>query len=373
MIGIPYNIPYFALKQEEFLIQVARSRHLAGDGYFTDLATKFLRNIYHKSEILLTPSCTAALEITALLLNIKPGDEIILPSFTFVSTANAFALRGATLVFCEINPMTLVISTVDIEKLINDKTKAIVVVQYAGSCGDILELQKLCKAYGICLIEDAAQSIGSYLNNEPIGSFGDLSTISFHETKNIHCGEGGALIINNPEYYERAEIIREKGTNRSKFYRGEIDKYTWQDIGSSFLLSELQAAFLYAQLQDLEIVSTKRKAQWLEYQETLFPLKQLQYVAIPEKPHAQLQNNGHIFWIILENIEVRSKFINFMKLNKISVLFHYVSLHNSPYGKKYGMHNLPISEKTSNCLVRIPNYYGVNVRHVCQTVLKFFN
>lgn len=374
MTLVPFNIPYQATYQEKYVINSLQSSYLSGDGPYTKLCTDILENIYNDSKVLLTPSCTSALEIAALLLDIKDGDEVILPSFTFVSTANAFSLRGAKLVFCDIEYSTKIISYESIKSSITSKTKAVVVVQYAGFCSPNIEnIRALCDEEGVTLIEDAAQSIGAYFDGSPVGAFGHLSTISFHETKNLHCGEGGALVINDHQFIERAEIIREKGTNRSQFFRGEVDKYTWQNIGSSYLLSDLQASMLYAQLLDLNHVTSLRREQFNRYKNKLSILHQSHQVQIPSYIDPRLTINGHIFWLQFTSLSERTKFIKFMKSHGVSAIFHYVSLHLSPYGKRYGTFDLPETVEASDCLVRLPNYVGVNVDQVVQIVLKYFN
>lgn len=372
---IPFNIPYVATNQSKYVLQAISSRHASGDGPFSSQVTNFLQKIYrNSSNILLTPSCTASLEMCALLLDIKPGDEVILPSFTFVSTANAFALRGAEIIFCDVNAQSLVIEPQLVKPLINKKTKAVVVVQYAGFGYKLNELRDLCDRHDICLIEDAAQSIGAQHNGNPVGSYGHLSTISFHETKNIHCGEGGALVINDSKYSEQAEIIREKGTNRSKFFRNQVDKYTWQSLGSSYLLSDIQASMLLAQLEDLEMVTSTRRMQFQTYFSKLSLLNKYPNISIASECDNNL-GNGHIFYIIMESQAQRSQLINHLRLNSISAIFHYVPLHLSPFGEKYRklITQMPVTESISERLLRLPMYFGVDVEKVSDCVLDFFS
>jgi dTDP-4-amino-4,6-dideoxygalactose transaminase len=369
---IPFNKPYKSRSDEKYLLDSLRSSHLAGDGPYTKKCKDLLEKTYRGAEVLLTPSCTAALEMAAILLDIQPGDEVIIPSFTFVSTANAFALRGADIVFCDIDLYTGIAGRAEIEHLITHRTKAIVIVQYAGGCARIDELSQLCTEKGITLIEDAAQSISSSFREKPVGSFGDLATISFHETKNIHCGEGGALVINNPVFTRRAEIIREKGTNRCQFFRGEVDRYTWQDIGSSYLLSDLQAAMLYSQLLDIDMVTKSRVRQYNNYMTMLSDLADKGNVTLPKRGDNDTSHNGHIFWLRLESPEVRVEFMSHMKQRDISTLFHYVPLHSSPYWKNRFGSVLENTDVFSNTLVRLPNYVGVDTDAVAEAVLDFF-
>jgi len=373
MQRIPFNLPYFAEDQEKYVLSALQSSHLSGDGPFTERCVAILERIFKDSKVLLTPSCTAALELVALLLEIKDGDEIIMPSYTFVSTANAFALRGAKLVFCDIEKSNKIISLKSIEEKLTPRTRAIVVVQYAGLCGsDIIQIRDICDSHNICLVEDAAQSIGALFCGKPVGSFGHLSTISFHETKNLHCGEGGALVINDQSFLERAEVLREKGTNRSRFYRGEIDKYTWQDIGSSYLLSDLQSAMLYAQLLDLDCITNSRINQYNLYCKLLKPLSTHGLATCSCIRDMHLVGNGHIYWLQFKSLEERTDFISYMNSKGISAIFHYVALHSSPFGKKYGLIDLPETSASSDCLVRLPNFVGVDVQRVAQAALEYF-
>jgi len=303
--------------------------------------------------------------MTPLLLDLKPGDEVIMPSFTFVSTANAFVLRGVTPVFVDIRSDNFNLDENKIESSITEKTKAIMVVHYAGIACDMKKILSIAKKYNLFVIEDAAHAIGAKYENKYLGTLGDLGTFSFHDTKNITCGEGGALLINNPDLIERSEIIREKGTNRNKFFRGEVDKYTWVDIGSSFLLSEVSAAFLYAQLEELENINAKRVKIWNKYYENLKDLNTEHQIGLPFVP-GYATHNAHIFYLVLKNLDERSRLITFLKENGVSSVFHYVPLHNSPAGLKYGKTfcELPVTEDLSERLLRLPLYFDLSESEV---------
>ena len=321
--------------------------------------------------MLLTSSCTDALEMCAILIDTKEGDEIIIPSFTFVSTANAFVLRGASIVFADSEIKTPNIDVSEIEKLISPKTKAIVCVHYAGIACDMDALMLLCKKHNLFLIEDAAQAIDSYYKGKPLGSFGHLAAFSFHETKNIISGEGGMLVINDPKFIERAEIIREKGTNRSKFFRGEIDKYGWVDIGSSFLPSDIIAAFLFAQIENLETIQQKRISIWNTYYELLKPMQEKGLVSLPSLPeHAT--NNGHMFYLVCNSADERNALIQALKIQNIHAVFHYLSLHKSAYYiSKHDGRELPNSDHFTECLLRLPFYYDLNndqITRICKVI-----
>ena len=325
-------------------------------------------------EIRLTTSCTSALELAALAIDLKAGDEVILPSFTFVSTANAFALRGANLVFVDINPKTMCLDENLLEKAISKKTKAIILVHYAGLTEHIEKVVELCKKHNIFLIEDAAQSIDSYYKNQHLGTFGDLGCFSFHDTKNIQCGEGGAILINNNSLIEKVDFILEKGTNRKAFLAGQLDTYTWQSLGSSYGLSEINAAFLYAQLQEIKIVTKKRRAIYASYQKYLQPLKQKGLI---DFPMTENNHNAHIFFIKVESKKVRNELINHLKKSGISAYFHYSPLHLSEMGKQYRYVNTgnDFSVTESEKMVRLPLFYELTeneVEWVCKSVKRFF-
>ena len=367
---ISFNIPYISGNELNYIKRSISKRDLSGDGFFTKKCSDHLENLTKSKRILLTHSCTASLELCAMLLNIKPGDEVILPSYTFVSTANAFSLRGAIPIFADIDERNLNIDVSKIEELITKKTKAIIVVHYAGVACQMDKLKSLSKKYKLPLIEDAAQGLNSYYKGSHIGTIGDLGCISFHETKNIGCGEGGALLLNNKKYIERAEILREKGTDRSKFIRGEIDKYSWKDIGSSYLLSEINAAFLYAQLKDAKKVTEKRKVIWNKYNKFFSKISE---VITPDIPNFA-DHNAHIFYIIFSSVNKSNEYLEFMSKNNISCARHYVSLHKTSFYKNfYGINKkLKITEKISNKLVRLPLYPSVDCKRVLEASNRFF-
>ncbi len=357
---IPFNKIYLTGK-ENIYISKAMDLQISGDGFFTRKCSKWLENKIGAKKVLLTHSCTAALEMAAILINIQPGDEVIVPSYTFVSTANAFVLRGAIPIFIDINEDNLNIDVEKIEKAITKKTKAIIPVHYAGCSCDMKKISKLARAYGLYVIEDAAQSILSFEDGKHIGSLGDLSTFSFHQTKNITCGEGGALVINNSRLIERAKIIREKGTNRSDFLNKKTSLYTWMDIGSSYLINEISAAFLWAQLQESKLITSKRLKIWEIYKKEFSDLEndgKLKLQQINKKSNI----NAHIFYILLKNKFSQERFINFMDENLIQCLKHYVPLHNSPYGRKVSKVKSPLklTESVSNRIVRLPIWIGLD-------------
>lgn len=358
---IPFNKPYIAGKETEYILEAVQSGKISGDGMFTKKCHGFFEDRYGFQKCLLTTSCTDALEMAAILINIQPGDEVIMPSYTFVSTANAFVLRGAKIVFCDSREDHPGMDEEAIEPLITKKTKAIVPVHYAGVACDMDKIMKLANAYNLFVVEDAAQAIDSFYTfpdgtRKPLGGIGHLGAFSFHETKNIQCGEGGMLIINDPQFNMRAEIIREKGTNRSAFFRGEADKYGWVDIGSSFLPSELNAAFLYAQLENLDDIQNKRKAIWSYYDLHLADMLKdfgLRTPSIPE----YAENNAHMYYIVAKDINQRSKIIAHLKENNILSVFHYLSLHKSAfYSTHYVGGELKISDYYTDCLFRLPLY-----------------
>lgn len=371
---IPFNKPFTIENEFKYIQNAIDNGILRGDGIYTKKCHQFLESKLGCKKALLTHSCTAALEMSAILLDLKPDDEIIMPSYTFVSTANAFVLRGAKPVFIDIRPDTLNIDENLIEQAITPKTKAIVCVHYAGVACEMDKIIEIAKKHNLFVIEDAAQALGSFYKGKPLGTIGDLGCFSFHETKNIISGEGGALIINNPKFIERAEIIREKGTNRSQFFRGEIDKYTWVDIGSSFLPSDIISAFLYSQLENLEIINKKRLDIWEKYNK-FFAGYDI-YIKRPQIPQECI-HNAHMYYILFENIETRTEFIEHMKSNNINPVFHYIPLHSSPAGQKYGktVGKLEVTNKVSDTLVRLPLYYTLendDLEHIKDCVTKFF-
>ncbi|QHT65625.1 dTDP-4-amino-4,6-dideoxygalactose transaminase [Rhodocytophaga rosea] len=372
MIG--FNKPYFTGKETEYIIQAVTHEKISGNGLFTRKCHDFFQKRYDFNKVLLTTSCTTALEMAAILIDTQPGDEIIIPSYTFVSTANAFVLRGATIVFADSSAQNPNIDASDLEKLITSKTKAIVVVHYAGIACDMAAVMKLAERYNLFVVEDAAQAIDSYFEDKPLGSIGHLGCFSFHETKNVIAGEGGMLVINDKRFAERAEIIWEKGTNRSAFFRGEVDKYTWMDVGSSFLPSDMIAAFLYAQLENIDDIQNRRKEIWNNYHEALLPLSE-ENLLLPYIP-AYATNNAHMFYLVCSNLEERTALINYLKQKGVHAIFHYLSLHKSAFFQsKYSGHALDQADRYSDCLVRLPFYYELSqsqIRQVTEAVSSYF-
>jgi dTDP-4-amino-4,6-dideoxygalactose transaminase len=374
---IPFNSPAITGGETAYLAEVFRTRKFCGDNAFTGKCSSLLERMTGSEKVLLTTSCTHALELAALLCDIQPGDEVIMPSFTFVSTANAFALRGATIVFVDIRPDTMNLNEGLIKQAITPKTKAIVPVHYAGVGCEMGAILQLAGKYNLHVIEDAAQGIMSYHESKPLGTFGQLAGLSFHETKNCHCGEGGALLINDPTFVERAEIIREKGTNRGKFLKGRVDKYTWVDIGSSYLPSELNAAFLLAQLEHIEEITSRRVAQWNKYYELLEPLKHRGQVELPYIP-PHCKHNAHTFFIKLNDQNQRRQLIAFLKTYEIATMFHYVPLHSSMAGMKYGRFSGQdvFTTRESERLLRLPMFHDLqlsDVEYVCKRVRQFYD
>jgi dTDP-4-amino-4,6-dideoxygalactose transaminase len=372
---IPFNKPYITGKELGNISEAHTIGRLSGDGCFTKKCSVWLQKNSGAHKALLTHSCTAALEMAAILADIQPGDEVIMPSYTFVSTANAFVLRGGVPVFVDIRPDTFNIDETKIEDAITKKTKAIVPVHYAGVGCDMDVIMKTANQYKLLVIEDAAQGIlGSY-KGRPLGSIGHMGCYSFHETKNIISGEGGALLINDPALIDRAEIIREKGTDRSRFFRGEVDKYTWMDIGSSFLPGEIIAAFLWAQLQEAEGISSQRRKLWDCYHQSFSQLKGL-YCRSPLIP-SECDHNAHIYHLLFKGIEERSKFIDHMKGYKINTLFHYIPLHSSDYGLKKGRYlgDMATTDYVANSIVRLPLWLGMESKqkYIIDAAEKFFD
>ncbi len=373
---IPFNRPFLTGKELENIQQVLENRKISGDGEFTKKCQALFENKLGMRKSLLTTSCTDALEMSAILLNIQPGDEVILPSYTFVSTANAFALRGATLVFADSQADQPNISPDEIEQLITPRTKVIVVVHYAGVACDMDRILSLSATHGIAIVEDAAQAIDSFHNGRPLGTLGDMSAFSFHETKNIMCGEGGLLVVNNPKHDLRAEIIREKGTNRSSFFRGEVDKYGWVDVGSSFLPSDLLAAFLYAQIESIETIQAERRRVWSRYQVNLKEGAAAGWFNTPVIPD-YATNNAHMFYLICRSLDERTRLIEALKKAGISAVFHYLSLHSSPYfAKSHGNRALPNSDRYTDCLLRLPLFPELRddqIDYISKTILSFYS
>ena len=354
---INFNKPYLTGKEMHYMYQAVYSGKISGNGLFTKKCQAFLEEKFGFKKTLLTTSCTDALEMCAILADVKPGDEVIVPSFTFVSTALAFTRQGAKIVFADSNSANPNIDADRIEELITPQTKAIVPVHYAGIACDMDKIMALAKKYNLLVIEDAAQAIDSYYKGKPLGSIGHLSAFSFHETKNINSGEGGMLAINDERFIKRAEIIWEKGTNRNQFFRGEVDKYGWIDTGSSFLPSEIIAAYLYAQLENIGDIQQKRKTMWLKYYNGLEAWCRKNKITMPYLPD-YATNCGHMFYLIFNSVEQRTAFIGHLKSKEISSVFHYLSLHKSPYFQnKYEGKELTNSDRYTDCLVRLPLYY----------------
>ncbi|MGD8751616.1 MAG: dTDP-4-amino-4,6-dideoxygalactose transaminase [Anaerolineales bacterium] len=356
-ISIPFNLPSVEGKEQIYILEAINNGHLAGDGPFTKKCHKYLEQLLQVPKVLLTTSCTHALEASAFLLNIQPGDEVIIPSFTFVSTANAFVIRGAKPVFIDIRPDTLNMDEALLEELITTRTKAILPVHYAGVGCEMDIIIDIANQYNIPVVEDNAHGLFGKYKDKYLGTFGILATQSFHETKNFTCGEGGALIINDSSYIERAEIIREKGTNRSRFFRGQIDKYTWVDLGSSYLPSEILAAFLYAQLEKREAIQERRKIIWEYYQNHLQEWAIEFNVKLPTIPK-DCEQSYHMFYILLPSFDVRQALIKHLKAKGILSVFHYLPLHLSDMGKKFDgkKGDCPVTEDISDRLLRLPFY-----------------
>jgi len=366
---IPFNKPYLTGKEAHYMYEAVFTGKISGNGVFTKKCQKLFEEKYGFRKTLLTTSCTDALEMAAILIDIKPGDEVIIPSYTFVSTANAFVLRGAKIIFADSEKSTPNIDADKLEELITERTRAIVPVHYAGIACDMDKIMDLAEKYNLFVVEDAAQAIDSYYKGRPLGSIGHLAAMSFHETKNIISGEGGMLIINDERFLRRAEIIWEKGTNRAEFFRGEVDKYGWVDIGSSFLPSEIIAAFLYAQLENLDNIQAKRRQIWDYYYKNLKFLEEKGYLQLPDLPD-YATNNAHMFYIVCNNLNVRTDLIKTLKENEILSVFHYLSLHKSPfYGDKHDGRELKNSDMYSDCLLRLPFYYELTEEELEKIVL----
>lgn len=347
-------------KELWYISQAHANGHLAGDGDFTRLCNAWLENRIGCDKALLTHSCTAALEMSAILADIQPGDEVIMPSYTFVSTANAFVLRGAIPVFIDIRDDTLNINEENIEEAITDRTKAIVAVHYAGVACEMGTIMEIANRHDLIVIEDNAQGMGAHYKGRPLGSIGHLAAVSFHETKNIISGEGGALLINSPRFSQRAEMIRDKGTNRSQFFRGEVDKYTWIEVGSSYLPSELIAAFLWAQMEEADTIIQRRLDIWETYHQWFSTLEQQGKVRRPFIP-ADCSHNAHMYYLLLPDLHKRTSFIQQLRDNDIGSVFHYIPLHSSPMGIKYcrASGNMMNTDELSDRLVRLPLWLGI--------------
>lgn len=375
MKKIPFNKPFLIGKEIEYIAEAVKSGKISGNGMFTKKCHEFFERRYGFKKVLLTTSCTDALEMTAILANIQTGDEVIIPSYTFVSTANAFVLRGAKIVFADSEVQTPNLDVSTLEQLITPRTKAIVVVHYAGVACDMDVVMECAHQHGLIVIEDAAQAIDSYYKGKPLGSIGHLAAFSFHETKNIISGEGGMLAINDERFTDRSEIIWEKGTNRAAFFRGEINKYGWVDVGSSFLPSEVIAAFLYAQLEHLQHIQEKRITLWNNYYHGLRALEEQGRIQLPVLPE-YATNNGHLFYLLCNNLTERQALIGWLKEHHIHAVFHYLSLHESPfYQDKHDGRKLPNTDRYMNCLLRIPMYYELDndeQHYIIESIRDFF-
>lgn len=373
---IKFNVPPFIGDEITNIQKAIDSQKICGDGRFTKSCNIWMEERFNANKVLLTTSCTHALEMAAILADIKPGDEVIMPSYTFVSTADAFVQRGATIVFVDIRPDTMNIDENLIEDAITDKTKAIVVVHYAGVSCEMDTITDIAKRHNLFVVEDAAQGVMSTYKGKVLGTIGDFGCYSFHETKNYSMGEGGAILIKDDKYIEKAEITREKGTNRSQFFRGQIDKYTWVDYGSSYLPSELNAAYLYAQLKNADKINENRLNSWNLYYDLLKPLADEGFIELPHIPEG-CEHNAHMFYIKAKDLEERTKLIKFMKDNEISLAFHYIPLHSAPAGLKFGrFHGEDVyTTKESDRLVRLPMYYGLSteeIQYVVKYIKKFY-
>lgn len=373
---IAFNKPPYVGTEEGYIQQAIAARKICGDGQFTKRCSSWMEERFHAQKVLLTTSGSAALDMAAFLCNIKPGEEVILPSYTFSSTANAFVLAGAKLVFVDIRPDTMNIDETKIEAAITEKTRVIVPVHYAGVSCEMDTIMEIANRYNLIVVEDAAQGVMSTYKGKALGTIGDFGCFSFHETKNYSMGEGGAIVINKEKDIERAEILREKGTNRSKFWRGEVDKYTWVDFGDSYLPSELNAAYLWAQLEKAEEINEDRLKAWSIYYKALKPLAEKRMIDIPVVP-AGCTHNAHMFYIKLHDLEERTAFIQYMKENGAGCVFHYIPLHSAPAGLKFGRFSGEDKYTTaeSNRLVRLPMFYGIQdeeIYHVIDMIYRFF-
>ncbi len=373
---IPFNVPPFLGTETNYIAKAIENHKICGDGPFTKECHQWLENKTGAAKALLTTSCTDALELAALLLDIQPGDEVILPSFTFCSTADAFALRGAKLVFVDIRPDTMNIDETKIEDAITDKTKAIVPVHYAGVACEMDTIMDIARRHNLAVVEDAAQAVMSEYKGKALGAIGDYGCYSFHETKNYSMGEGGAILIKDPAKIEDAEILREKGTNRSVFLRGQIDKYTWVNYGSSYLPSDMNAAYLWAQLEEADKINNDRLASWQKYYDGFEDLEKKGFVQRPVIPEG-CKHNAHMFYLKAKNLEERTALISFLKENGIMAVFHYIPLHSAPAGQKFGVFHGEDKYTTaeSDRLLRLPMYYGLtdsDINKVIDTVIRFY-
>ena len=374
---IPFNKPFLTGKEAHYMYQAVYTGKLSGNGEFTKKCQKFFEEKYGFKKALLTTSCTDALEMCAILCDVQPGDEVIVPSYTFVSSALAFVRQGAKIIFADSMASNPNIDAEKLEALITPKTKVIVPVHYAGVACDMDRIMEIANKYNILVVEDAAQAIDSYYKGRPLGSIGHMSAFSFHETKNIIAGEGGLLAINDERFIRRSEILWEKGTNRSEFFRGEVNKYGWVDTGSSFLPSEVIAAFLWAQLENMELIQNRRKAIWEQYHEGLKDLEEKGLVRLPEIL-AYATNNAHMFYLVCRSLEERTALIKYLKENGVLSVFHYLSLHLSDYytANNTDIPNLPECDHYADCLVRLPMFYELKdeeVKKVISNIVEFFD
>ncbi len=372
-VEIPFNRPQLVGKEHDYIDEALDSGKISGNGMFARRCADWLEQTLGVERALITPSCTAALEMTAILARLEPGDEVIVPDFAFVSTANAFALLGAVPVFVDIDPDTLNINANRIEQALTERTRAVVVIHYGGVACNMDRIKEITDRYGLILIEDAAHSVEASYHGRPLGSIGDLATLSFHETKNLQCGEGGALLVNNPGLVARAEIIQEKGTDRSRFFRDEVDKYTWQDTGSSYLLSEIATAFLWAQLERAIEITIERRAIWDQYYDALGSLEEAGILRRPVVP-AGCIHSGHLFYILLPSEELRNRMLQALGEHGVHAVFHYLPLHASPGGKRFGRLGGPVSvtDDVSGRLLRLPLWAGLGDSGV-QAVINALN
>lgn len=373
---INFNVPPFVGTELDYVKQAIDAHKICGDGKFTKMCNAWFEERFGAQKVLLTTSGTTALDMAALMCDLKPGDEVILPSFTFSSTATAFVLAGATLVFVDVRSDTMNIDEKKIEAAITDKTRVIVPVHYAGVACEMDTIMDIAKRHNLMVVEDAAQGVMSTYNGKPLGTIGDFGCYSFHETKNYSMGEGGALVINNSAYNERAEILREKGTNRSKFFRGQVDKYTWVDFGDSYLPSDMNAAYLWGQLEVADAINNNRLQTWNKYNEAFKPLAEEGKVELPFIP-AECVHNAHMYYLKCKDLEQRTRFIAYMKENKVLTVFHYVPLHSAPAGRKFGRFDGEdiFTTSESDRLVRLPLYYNIDEKDrqtVIDLVLDFF-
>lgn len=370
-----FNVPLVVGTEAAVISEAIGNRKLCGDGPFTKSVNTLLQENCKANKVLLTTSCTHALEMAAILLDVQPGDEVIMPSFTFVSTANAFALRGAEIVFVDVHPDSMNIDETLLEAAITEKTKAIVVVHYGGVGCNMKQITAIANQHKLAVVEDAAQCVGATQNGQALGTLGDFGTFSFHETKNIHCGEGGALLINNPKYAARAEIIREKGTNRAQFLRGQVDKYTWVDLGSSYLPSELNAAYLLEQLKVTEDVSRRRRGIWNRYYDGLLPLSKAGFIGLHDALAGNTEHNGHLFFIKCADVEERSDLIEYLREQEIQTVFHYVPLHSASAGLEMGRLSGEdrFTTKESERLLRLPMHLELVDDDIDKVIAKIKN